>query len=238
MLVVPGIVFKGYDWLFHPPPEMPHYVCRIIQTGPQRKPLATPYLAELMNLSADKPTLWKEFDAGQAEKQILRSPVIREARVKAAKPDTVYIDYTVRKPVALLADFENMAFDEEGVVFPLTPFFSPKKLPEVYLGIKRAQWGKEVSGHAMSLAQDLLKQLAAFPLPVKRLDVSKAFASSLGRREVVMEVEGRLLRLTPKNFAQEVGNYVELHKELSKEAHVIDLRIPQLAFIENNLPQG
>ena len=78
--------------------------------------------------------------------------------------------------------------------------------------------------------------LSRLSLQVKRLDVSKAFEPSLGRREVVLILEEqgftKALRLTPKNFAQELGNYLELRPKLPAIAQVIDLRIPQLAFIE------
>lgn len=238
LLVVPGGVFKCYDWFFHRPKVVPSYVCRMITTGPRKNALSTSYLAELMHLSADRPTLCKQFDKDLAEKRVCLSAVIKEANVKVIKPDTVYVDYTVRKPIALLYDFENAAIDEEGVVFPMTPFFSPKKLPEIYLGIKKVSWGEALRGEKIELALNFLKTKINDFLHIRRLDVSQAFASSLGTREIVIMLDedgfSKILRLTPKNFLQEMGNYLELCKKLPRESQVIDLRIPQLAFIENN----
>jgi cell division septal protein FtsQ len=238
LLVIPGATFKAYEVFFSRPKPLPHYVCRLITTGPQREALSSSYLAELMGLSADHPIVLSQFDRSRAEERIRSSAIIKEAIVKVIKPDTVYVDYTVRQPIALLHDFENTAIDEEGVTFPVAPFFFPKKLPEIYLGISGIRWGELLLGYRMELAQKLLKTIANYSLPIRRLDVSNAFASSLGKREIVVILEengfSKFLRLTPKNFGQELGNYLELNRNLALESQVIDLRIPQLAFIETN----
>ncbi|HEX4839379.1 MAG TPA: hypothetical protein VFU89_02935 [Rhabdochlamydiaceae bacterium] len=214
----------------------PVYLCRIVQTGPQREALKTTYLAELMRISADRPITAASFDPISAQKRLLLCPLIKEAKVKLTAPDTIYVDYTVRQPLASLYDFENIALDDEGVPLPVSPFFSPKKLPEIYLGIRNFYWGRPLKDRNVELALTILQLLNRLSLQVKRLDVSKAFLLSLGRREVVLILEEqgytKALRLTPKNFAQELGNYLELRPKLPYVAQIIDLRIPQLAFIE------
>nr|HNA62841.1 hypothetical protein [Rhabdochlamydiaceae bacterium] len=171
--------------------------------------------------------------------KLLASPVIQEASVKLINPDTVYIDYTVRQPLAALSDFENTAIDENGIPFPISPFFTPKKLIQVYLGIPQFFWNQPLTDSNTKLALTLLQLLEQLPLEVRKIDVSQAFKGSLGQREIVMVIDeqgfSKHLRLTPKNFAQELGNYLELRKELPLIPQVIDLRIPQLAFI---LPYG
>jgi hypothetical protein len=227
---------KTYQYYHQDRSSSKFYLCRILQTGPQREALKTTYLAELMRISADRPVTFDGFDLELAQKRVLASPVIGEATVKLVDPDTVFVDYTVRQPIAWLSDFENTAFDEAGVPFPISPFFTPKKLPEVYLGIKTFAWNRSLSGPAAQIALTLLQLLHQLPLEVKRIDVSRAFLDSLGKREVVMVLDEqgftKYLRLTPKNFAQELGNYLELRKELPPVSQIIDLRIPQLAFIE------
>ncbi len=218
-----------------------YYLCRIVQTGPQREALKTTYLAELMRISADKPVTIASFDPLAAEKRLQYSPVIKEAKVKLIEPDTIYVDYTVRQPLAWLYDFENIALDEEGVPFPVSPFFTPKKLPEVYLGIRNFYWNRPLKERNAQLALTILQLLSRLSLQVKRLDVSKAFLHSLGRREVILILDEqgftKALRLTPKNFAQELGNYLELRRKLPPTSQIIDLRIPQLAFIEERKNQ-
>jgi hypothetical protein len=231
LLVIPGTVYK----LYHPKAHV-DYLCRLVQTGPQREALKTPYLAELIQLSADRPVIAERFDPLLARRKLRSSPVIKNALVKVIKPDTVYIDYTVCQPLAWLYDFDNVALDEEGVPFPIIPFFSPKKLPEIILGLQSFSWGKPLKNEKADLALTLLKMMLDKSLNILRLDVTASFAPSLGKREVVVILEengfSKFLRLTPKNFAQELGNYLELRKTLPPETQVIDLRIPQLAFVE------
>jgi hypothetical protein len=212
-----------------------YFLCRILQTGPQKEALKTTYLAELMGISADRPILFSQFDPRLAEKKLLNSPVIQAVYVKLISPDTVYIDYTVRQPLAILTDFENTALDENGILFPISPFFTPKKLIQVYLGISQFSWNQPLTDSNTKLALTLLQLLKELPLEVRKIDVSRAFKGSLGQREVVMVIDeqgfSKHLRLTPKNFAQELGNYLELRKELPPVPQVIDLRIPQLGFM-------
>lgn len=236
-LFITGGTYKGLQLYRREHSQIaPTYVCRIVQTGPQKEALKTTYLAELMRISADRPITAASFDPAFAQKRLLACPLIKEAKVKIRAPDTVYVDYTVRQPVAWLFDFDNIALDEEGYPFPVSPFFSPKRLPEIYLGIRNFYWGRPLKESNAELALAILQLLGRLSLQVKRLDVSKAFLPSLGRREVVLILEEqgftKALRLTPKNFAQELGNYLELRPKLPAIPQIIDLRIPQLAFIQ------
>src|SRR5579872_2269935 len=110
-------------------------ISAIIQTGPEKEALKTAYLAELLGLSADWPTQLYALNVKKAENLLLASPLISSAKVQRLSPSTLYIDYEVRKPVAWLADFNNTAIDAEGHLFPVDPFFPPKRLPELYLGV-------------------------------------------------------------------------------------------------------
>ena len=105
----------------------------IIQTGDKKEALKTVYLAELMGLSYDRPSNYYTFDTKEAEMKLCKSPFIKSAIVKKLKPKTIYVDYTVREPIAWVGDYENVAIDREGRIFPVFPFFSPKKLPKIFL---------------------------------------------------------------------------------------------------------
>lgn len=236
-LFITGGTYKGIKLYQHQHcPAVPTYLCRIVQTGPQREALKTTYLAELLKISADRPVTASSFNLKEAERRLLSCPLIKAAKINLTAPDTVYVDYTVRQPLAWLFDFENIALDEEGYPFPVSPFFTPKKLPEIYLGIRNFYWGRPLKDKKAELALTLLQLLHRLSLQVKRLDTSKAFETSLGRREVVLILDEqgftKALRLTPKNFAQELGNYLELRTKLPPVPQTIDLRISQLAFIQ------
>jgi hypothetical protein len=219
----------------------------IVQTGPQKEALKTGYLAELLELSVDKPKLSSDFDVKEAEKKLAASPVISEVKVKIQEPGILYIDYTTRQPIALLIDYENVALDKDGYPFPVAPFFTPKKLPEIYLGMEEElHWNQPITGEKINLAFELL-ELINGPIVgdlfnVKRIDVSNAFEMSYGRREIVLFTQDeiympyrgkeirfvipRILRLPTKKYAQELGNYLKF-REQRLEKEKAELKTPQ-----------
>ena len=121
-------------------------------------------------------------------------------------------------------------------------------------------------GKSFALGDALLKIVTApgsrDQFHVRRIDVSNAFAESYGTRAIVLLTEDfliqgqthyilpRILRLSTKNYAQELANYLQLRTEwLERERQslprspsekgevtlkekIIDLRIEQLAFVE------
>ncbi len=207
----------------------------IVQTGPLKEALKTAYLAELLGLSVDQPTLTSEFDIKQGEAKLLASPVIKQAEIQIREPGILYIDYITRQPVALLADYENIALDAEGYPFPVAPFFSPKNLPEIYLQLdEEIRFNRPLQGEKKKLAYELL-DLVAGPIVcdlfnVTRIDVSNAFEKSYGRREIVLKAEDsvfssqlerevrfvfpRLLRLSTKKYSQDLANYLKLREQI------------------------
>ncbi|MBI3508888.1 MAG: hypothetical protein HY069_04575 [Chlamydiia bacterium] len=254
----------------------------IVQTGPEKEALKTAYLAQQLGLSVDRPLSLYAFNLKKGCERLLASPLIAKASLKAIFPATLYVDYEVRKPCAYLQDYENIALDREGYLFPVSPFFSPKELPEIYLGLPpfgsppdrwgRAggEWNRPLRNAHFQLAMDLLSYLEKVQwkegLKIQRIDVSNAFHESLGIREVVLFTEEtlwiqsqgqevvctfpKILRLSPKDYAHQIDHFLALKKGMVDgyrrqiaqspdvkvgqfAPRIIDLRIPQLAFIEN-----
>lgn len=241
IFVTTAVVFTGFriyraaaaDKMCH----AKYQIRTIIQTGPEKEALPTLYLAELLELSSDKPQNYFTFDERVAEVQLLKSPVIKSAIVKKIKPDTVYIDYEVFKPVALMGDSFNLAIDEKGQVFPLAPFFSPKRLPKFYFGSKVVD--KEQFEIALAILSYIDKRPAFEESRVSLIDVSEAVHESFGKREVVITLEEKgqtwYLRLTPHKFPEELNNYVTIREtglSHSKNKKVVDLRLSKVAYIE------
>ena len=220
----------------NPSPKALAYIDKIIQTGPQRDRLSSLYLEDLLDLSIDKPTYYKDFDVKQAELKLKSVAMIKTARVELVSKETVYVDYTLRDPVAKVYDYENLACDEEGYVFPLAPFYSPKELPEIYFGQTLAtlqSFSHHLTSSAFDLAISLIKCLDPIAkgdnFRIKRVDVSSAFLESLGRQEIVIDIQElklgyqdqilpryiHRLRLSPKDYPKQLGNYLNLHKDLT-----------------------
>ncbi len=216
-----------------------HPIRAIVQTGPRYGALSTSALAEIVGLSVDRPVPCNRFDLKEAQKRLLATSVIEEAKLKKIKTDVLYVDYTMRQPIAFFGDWTNTAIDEKGVFFPFAPFYSPRKLPEIYLGAQTACsfWGKQMKEEHMDVVEKLL---ALFKdRPIKRIDLSQIEETSSGKRQIVIILpldngQARILRLTPKNYVQELSNYFILEDALLKEDSmemVIDLRINEVAYI-------
>ena len=246
----------------------------LVQSTESSDSLQSMYLAELLELSMDKPTNIYDFNEKEAKEKLLKSPLIKTVEIKKIKPSTIYVEYCLRTPVAWLYDLKNIALDKNGYPFPIYPFLPPKNLPEIYLGENldvedEIFWLNPISSEKMKLALDLLQVLKSkqdFSFKVKRIDVANAFAGSYGKREIVLLLEHnllvvnkerevrfifpRILRLTVKEYSQQLGNYFVLHNKMIKDYEkqlqitkstptttrfadkVIDMRILKLAFID------
>jgi len=211
-------------------------ITRIVQTGPQKEALSTLCLAEIMGLSSDRPLSIATFQKQRAEKRLLSCPVIEKARVKTEPPNTIYVEYSARQPVAWLFDYVNMGVDEKGCPFPVTPFFTPKNLPEIYLGAphKPIVWNVPLKDDRLELAFSVLRLFSTKDynnlFTLKRIDVSSVDAPSCGQRQLILGIEETcrkkvggqdillsqplFLRLSVKNIGQELGNYLSLRKKI------------------------
>lgn len=222
-----------------------HYeITAIVQTGPEREQLKTVYLAELLDLSVDKPINIYAFDVKRAKEKLLANPLIKEVEVKKVLPRTLYINYSIRKPIAYLGDYANTALDDEMVLLPFKPFFSPKKIPILTFGAdaidagnEGSSWGKRIAGDKAALALDLLHRtrqlLTPYGTEIKRVDVSKALVKSFGQRQVVLTLEERfsggeakqaqalicpvILRLDPNHFDRSLRRYLLVKDEIIKK---------------------
>lgn len=246
-LIFSGSVILGYLYFQHVKENHANNdafnIIAIIQASSHHEALNTAYLAELLDLSIDKPTNLYKFNSKEAKRKLLSSPFIEQVELKKVRPGTLYINYEMRHPVAFLSDYTNTAIDSKGVLLPFSPFFTPKVLPEIYLGIslnleKTAEGnGENVNQSQMDLALNCLQYLSQYCCPpnvmIKRIDVSQAFAPSYGLRQIVITMEEtveqkqnnknvlhilpRILRLSTKEYKQGLANYSMLREHLVKE---------------------
>lgn len=224
----------------------------ILKTDDQ-PPLDGSYFAEFLDLSADRPVHLTSYNIKNATRKLLASPCIKSATIERSLPNALSITYAKRKPVAELVEFPKTLVDDECIAIPSQPFFCEQKFPEIVLGDGGNQvfWGQPVSGGHMEFAMAVLKGVEAdcnrVGFELKRVDVSRTQAASAGQRELLLVVEGFLastgpmtyyLRLSTDHYEKDLQNFFRLqsylcrHKEEISSSHVVvDLRVPQLAFL-------
>lgn len=231
-------------------------ILAIVQTCSEKEPLKTVYLAELMQLSHDRLCNLYAFNVKEAKENLLKSPLIKEVEVQKILPGTVYVNYASRTPVAYLTDYSNTALDKEGIPIPFKPFFTPKNIPEITLGLEmdldasHGVWGRPIHDRRLELALEvnsyISKRFSGEQIILKKIDVSQAYASSYGQRQLVVVFEEarknskarnskpinqqHMLRLSTENYKQELLNYRVLKKEILSSD-----KIPAISEGENGL---
>lgn len=253
--------FKTLNERLHDPA---YHLLAIIQTCPEKEALKTDYLAEILDLSVDKPVNLFGLELNSINKKLLSCPQIKRVNVKKLFPNTLFIDYSLREPVAFLGECTNTVIDKEGISFPFHPFYTPKNKPNFLLGIQSIQectWGSKIKGIYIELAFQVLESiqhsLDIDISSIKTIDVSRAFSPSEGKREIILVIEDTLgssfqgnsilfqyhhfLRLSSENYLEGLQKYKKLreyllHNEMQKNSEHAIVRLPVL-MIDLRIPQ-
>lgn len=230
-----------------------YHVLAIVQRAHGAEALRTQDLAELLGLSCDRPSHLYALNLETMRQQLLRCPAIRRAEVRRVHPDILYVDYEMHTPIAFYADYENVAIDADGWVFPITPYFTPKRLPQFFLGnASSPTWDRPLTSPELQLARTVLACLEttlAGSVPIQ-IDASNAYSQNMGRREVVALLQCehmsgtqfyRLLRFLPDRATSCLAQcarltpllnrlYDEASERGDRAIQVVDMRSPHLVL--------
>ncbi len=228
-------------------------IYELYQSSGTTERLSTSYLSETLGLSSDKPTSLRVFDTKKAQQRLLQSPMIRYAHVSKKHTNGLTVRYHMRKPFMAFGDIYNAAVDEEGRVFPMRPYYAPKKLPTMYLGQVPSAFGESIQGELFDTVKTIYTSLHQYKITevcsIEAIDVSMLAETSLGKKGIVLVLTnpyGRhYLRLHHKHYEQSIANYKEMlgdvliqEKEAFEKAPVtkiIDLRIPGYAYVDESM---
>lgn len=255
-LIISGTAFMGWLYFLHVRELRIHddqyRIVAIVQSTPQADQLKTVYLAELLGLSLDRPVNLYQFNTKEGVNTLLAHPLIKQVKIKKILPGTLYIHYQIRTPIAYVGEYTNTVIDEEGYLFPFRPFFTPKRLPILFLGLDKQEckWGSCLKENSLfNQAKTVLQQFEDLNQThywIKQIDLAQAQADSYGQRQIVVALEECnasdakseiLLRLSGDNSGQDLANFqtLQMAKDsplLGRKPTVVDLRIPHLAFIK------
>jgi hypothetical protein len=219
-------------------------ISKISQLSLQKEALSSLYLCELLELSYDQKIYKEDFEIDSAKEKLLASPLIDEVDLNFINDSHLQVSYKHLTPFARLGDFKNRAVDSGGNIFPIKPFLSPKSIVKIYLGIKEKQGEKSIFEYMESSRWDFAKRClnqlneSAISGKVKAIDVSKIDEPSLGKNELIVVIEypkrKDVLRLSKRNYLNEVSNYIILCDKLECESKtlMLDFRFDSCAFIE------
>jgi hypothetical protein len=222
----------------------------LVQTGEEKEALSTTFLAELLGLSKDSQVNLYRLNLKKLEEKLLQFPLIKRASVSRIPPSSLFIDYEIRKPIMFYGDVANTALDNERVLIPFSPFFSPKHLPTLYLGVANlSKWGEKVSNSQADLGFSLYELLKAEFLQegfvIKTIDVSRSALESKGACQAVVILarpsEGSqfVLILDPYGYQEGIKGFKTIWKArrdllVPQQSHIMDLRVANLAYLRTS----
>lgn len=220
------------------------YITEISQECSQKEGLTNRYLCELMGLSRDKVLLSEDFDVEKAEMILQKCSNIKNAKVQVLPRGRLHINYDLHDFDCIIADFYNRGCSKAGVMFPIEPFFSKKKLLKVFLGIQEIGSEEDLTAYKeysrFLFAQKVMENLQSFSefKNIEKIDVSMVEEISLGKNQIVVQLQiGNrvdILRLSKRNYLNEFTNYTILSSQIEKTsgALVLDFRLEKCAFMK------
>ncbi|WP_201456347.1 hypothetical protein [Chlamydia sp. 17-3921] len=188
--------------------------------------------SELLELSANDPTFLKHFSVKHAEKT-LREIGIFSSIVINKVPDNkgIAIFYSLKTPVAFVANQSNMLFDLKGSCFPCTPFFPPLNLPSVFFSEKDLAT-LELPKIKTALIMELIEELSFSNLKTIDLTAYDNFPGEI----VVSLSSGDILRLPGEAFLSALQLYKIVRTDPSlidlNSHYIYDLRFPNTLFLK------
>ncbi len=215
----------------------------LIQKSHTTDTVPTDTFSELLGLSADQPTNMYSFDVEEATSKLMACGSFKTVSIDLLEPAAIVVDYELRRPVAYLADFENAAIDATGYVFALSPFMTPKNIPQFVLQKgSQMEWNQRLSGSHIDLAMNAHKYLDFIkPADVAliKVDVSRAFLKTASREIVVvvaMNNTSVYLRLHPATYKERLREFFLLVPSMQqlalKDQEIVDLRLPHMALVK------
>jgi cell division septal protein FtsQ len=239
--IVLTIVY-GTQWIYRAVTEYfaqddRYKIIAIAQRNRGEEKVPTIYLEEILGLSSNTPTNLYAFTIREATKKLQEIGIFKDVHVARLRPGVISVSYTLRKPIAIMGDFENRAIDVDGRLFPIKPFFTDKKLPEIVLG----SYDFERLKFAMSIL-DATKSTLSSKYEIVRIDVREVYGRS-ANKEIVLIVldtarQGQIL-IRLDYHKPEVGlkRFLAMETLLNSDkkdssCQVVDLRIPQIALIK------
>jgi hypothetical protein len=162
----------------------------LIQEGPVSESLKSVYLQEALGLSVDKDKNIYLYDLKEARDSLLKLPVIDFVFLKKEFPSSLFVSYSLRQPIAYLGDFEDLFVDSQQVPIPQQPFYSPKKLPEIYLNDEKEDvvWHHPLKGAKWYQAYFLLNFIneIGFGSDLQSIDMRNYQHENFGAQQIVL----------------------------------------------------
>jgi hypothetical protein len=204
----------GLKMLIQSKKEVPYRVLIAVAKG--NEILDTPLLCEILGVNAQQ-----NLSFEQMRHRAYNYGIFTSLFLSSRSGGKLYCRYTLREPIYQLGNRAHTYMDLEGNSFPSAPFYSPKKLPRLYLSEREVFCLTEKEKSFL----DQLRSSFLFSSLVS-IDLSKIEEENLGVREIVLKTsQGSYLRLPTVNTLERIEKFENSYQE-KKTSKVYDFRVP------------
>lgn len=231
-----------YLFLFGKKEDKVFLLRTIIQKTTTINPLSPRFFSDYLGLSPSGKALnLHKLDESKIQKKLQEFPIFKTIQAQLSEQGELLVSYELRKPIFILSDYGNLGLDAEGYILPLKPYYSPKILPQVYLGIEHFQWNhKHPISHALEVLSFFQKQHNdAFS--IQTIDLSRLSHKIPAHREVIVTMvflnKKHYLRLHPDRIEMALKRYIHLFTEAKLQSQlaksfIFDARITKFATLK------
>jgi len=214
----------------------------LIQKTPTSQALSARFFSDYLGLSpGGRFQILQKLDLSKIQKKLEEFPIFKHVHAEFTPIGELLVSYELRKPVLALKDYAQLGVDAEGMIVPIAPYYSPKRLPEVYLGLKTIEWNR---AQQVNQALDIMAYFdhhALETFTLKLIDLSRLTHSIPSHREIIVTIsifnKNHYLRLNPQHVDRALHRYMRLFKEakLKNQLHesiIFDARITKFATLK------
>lgn len=231
-----------YLFLYGKREAVPKVLTTLIQKTSFSTPLSPRFFSDYLMLNPNGKWLeLSKLDEKKIEQKLKEFPIFEKIQAHIIRTGELEIAYDLKKTQFLLADFTNLAIDPKGFIFPLKPFFPPKKIPQVYLGIQKVDWKIKNNIKKALEIQAFLEQILDDGIEIELIDLAKQEhpVASLKQIVVTLNYQGikHYLRLSPDHLEKALLRYLALYKEKDltefvSQSLVFDARFKKFATLK------
>ncbi len=183
----------------------------------------------------------KTLDHNSIQKKLLEFPVFQSILSDVTEQGDLVVSYQLRKPLFRVHDYNNCGLDQQGYIIPLAPFYSPKNLPKIYLGLKTLSWSRVDEIDKACQVLNFFNQKSQEVFKVAMIDISTLQDPRVYRREVIVTLivrdQTHYLRINSLFIEKALQRYVRLFEEpkLDSELNscvIFDARICKFATLK------
>lgn len=159
----------------------------------------------------------QKLDINKISSKLKQFPIFKQIDAEFTSQGSLLVSYELRTPIYRLNDFSNCGVDVEGRLMPLVPFYSPKNLPFLYLGLDDVKWEQSQSVDFANQIVDFFNQNGLDRLEIIMIDLSRLKSPLKSHREVIVTVRFldkiHYLRINANFLNKALSRYASLFKE-------------------------